>query len=911
MVAELIDGKALAEQRNTALAERIAQLPEGVKPCLVAVSVGADAGWDVYTKRQKKTAESLGISYRLDVLPSDASQTELSEHIETLNADQSVHGIIVQAPLPAHLQGDAVLAQLSPAKDIEGVTPANLGLVLTGRPAIAPCTALSAVELAKVVLPNLRGIDAVVIGASVIVGKPVAQLLLNEGATPTVCHIDTKDVAARTREADLIVIAVGVPGLLKPEMVKPGAVIVDVGINRVKGPDGKNKIVGDAAPEVMEVAGYVTPVPGGVGSLTTTILMEATVQAAENIGNMRPMLEGYSLVRALGDEGMDLSPETADKLALLLSRHMVSVPVGGSMRTPFQRRLDQGIVVMDGALGTELLARGIPADSLADAAIDQPDIVCAIHQDYLDVGAHILSTHTFSSNRIRAGSSSRAVAQVQAGVRLARQVARGKALVFGSIGPLGRLLGAEISEEEARKAYTEVAVAMADAGADGFLLETMTSTEEARVAAESVRAISSLPIVVCRVFRRDHGEEICAFVRALESVGVDAIGLNCASGLREVGAIVHRLAACSHLPIVARPNAGYPRRDDDGQLHYNLNPNYYASQAKSYVESGAALIGGCCGIGPKHISCMAEEVAHLRVVSIESETNICQPSENGTSVSDVNPVLERMQSADDFPVLALVSGRLTPAESRLASQSLVDGGAQCIGVLTGWPGCRELRVGARLRHIADVCQVPTVLEILAGERSVREIQDILLDAHLLGIRMVLIDVGVFPVSRYWNNEPLADAHHILSLIAKLNAGINARGNILDEATHFTVGVRLSSQTLKDAKHYAQAGAQFATVQPVYDHALFRTAMASYTADIPLLVDILVLPNAATAHEIDNEIPALSVPEKLKEVLENNPDQDIENVLKFIRHWRNRIAGVCLLLPDERTDAACAVLTGLK
>src|ERR1043165_1893514 len=286
MPARLIDGKAIAEKRRARLADQVAALQaRGIQPCLAAISVHVDAGWSVYLKNQAAACARVGIRHQVVTVDPQATQEDLNEVIEELNVDGAVHGIILQSPLRRFTQGQTpvgdglsdFLAQalLSPDKDVEGVSPAHLGMVLAGKPALAPCTAVAAVELAKAAAHDLgrevRGMEAVVVGASTIVGKPVAQLLLAAGATVTVCHIDTRDLKSHTSKADLVVVAVGKAGLLKAEHVRPGAIVIDVGINRVPGADGKSVIVGDVAPEVAEVAAALTPVPGGVGALTTTI----------------------------------------------------------------------------------------------------------------------------------------------------------------------------------------------------------------------------------------------------------------------------------------------------------------------------------------------------------------------------------------------------------------------------------------------------------------------------------------------------------------------------------------------------------------------------------------------------------------------------------------------------------------
>jgi methylenetetrahydrofolate dehydrogenase (NADP+)/methenyltetrahydrofolate cyclohydrolase len=281
MAAELLKGAPIAERIREELAAEMAALKaKGVTPSLAALQVGENPASAVYVGQQRKNAEKLGISYRLEELPADSSQKFVADFIGKLNQDPSVTGIILQMPVPEGLDARALQALIDPAKDVEGVSPANMGWVVFGRPTLAPCTALGVVELINSTGVELYGKEVVVVGHSDIVGKPVALLLLDKFATTTVCHIGTGErgvLPDHVKRAEILVVAVGKAGLIKGEWVKEGAIVVDVGINRVG-----DKLVGDVEFEpAAERAAYITPVPGGVGPLTVTILMRNTVAAAK------------------------------------------------------------------------------------------------------------------------------------------------------------------------------------------------------------------------------------------------------------------------------------------------------------------------------------------------------------------------------------------------------------------------------------------------------------------------------------------------------------------------------------------------------------------------------------------------------------------------------------------------------
>ena len=277
-MAVLLDGKALSEQRMEELKARVAALKEkGRTVGLSVILVGENPASQVYVRNKGKACEALGIRGDTILLPERASQEELEALINKLNQDDSVDGILVQLPLPKHLDEAKALRLIAPEKDVDGFHIANAGKLFTGQEGVVACTPKGILAMLKAWNVPLSGKEAVVIGRSNIVGKPVAMLLLNENCTVTICHSRTADLAAHTRRADILVAAVGRPRFVTADMVKPGAAVVDVGINRVDG-----KVVGDVDFESVEkIAGYISPVPGGVGKMTICMLMENVIEAAE------------------------------------------------------------------------------------------------------------------------------------------------------------------------------------------------------------------------------------------------------------------------------------------------------------------------------------------------------------------------------------------------------------------------------------------------------------------------------------------------------------------------------------------------------------------------------------------------------------------------------------------------------
>jgi methylenetetrahydrofolate dehydrogenase (NADP+) / methenyltetrahydrofolate cyclohydrolase len=283
MTARIIDGKAIAAALRAKVATEVTRLSgqHGLVPGLAVVLVGTQAASETYVRSKTKAVNEVGMRSFDHRLPATVSEAELMGLVQKLNLDRNVHGILVQLPLPPHIESLNVVAALHPDKDVDGFSPTNVGRLATGLPGFAPCTPLGCILLAKSVHPTLDGLEAVVIGRSNVVGKPLAQLLLGQNTTITVTHTRTRDLAAVCRRADLLFAASGQPQLVRRAFIKPGATVIDVGINRVAGQNGDSRLVGDVAfAEVAEVAGAITPVPGGVGPMTIACLLVNTVRAA-------------------------------------------------------------------------------------------------------------------------------------------------------------------------------------------------------------------------------------------------------------------------------------------------------------------------------------------------------------------------------------------------------------------------------------------------------------------------------------------------------------------------------------------------------------------------------------------------------------------------------------------------------
>ncbi len=289
MTADIIDGKAFAANLRGQVAQHVAKLQadHGITPGLAVVLVGEDPASQVYVRSKGKQTVEAGMASFEHKLDAATSETDLLALIDRLNNDPKVHGILVQLPLPGHIDSDLVINAIDPAKDVDGFHISNVGLLGTGQKSMVPCTPLGSLMLLRDRHGSLSGMDAVVIGRSNIVGKPMAQLLLGDSCTVTIAHSRTRDLPAVTRRADIVVAAVGRPEMVTGDWIKPGATVIDVGINRIDAGDGKSRLVGDVHFEsAAAVAGAITPVPGGVGPMTIACLLANTVTACCRAGGL-------------------------------------------------------------------------------------------------------------------------------------------------------------------------------------------------------------------------------------------------------------------------------------------------------------------------------------------------------------------------------------------------------------------------------------------------------------------------------------------------------------------------------------------------------------------------------------------------------------------------------------------------
>jgi methylenetetrahydrofolate dehydrogenase (NADP+)/methenyltetrahydrofolate cyclohydrolase len=291
MTARIIDGRQIAAELRDRVANEVARVrrEHALTPGLAVVLVGNDPASEVYVRSKHRQTQAAGMASFEHRLPDDVGESDLLALIASLNDDPAVHGILVQLPLPATIQTERIISAIDPAKDVDGLHPHNAGRLAAGLPALSPCTPLGCIILSKSVHASLEGLNAIVIGRSNLVGRPLLQLLLNENATVTIAHSRSRDLPRLCARADLVYAAVGKAEMVRGDWIKPGATVIDVGINRLSDADGKTRLVGDVAfGEALQVAGAITPVPGGVGQMTVACLLVNTLRAACAIRGLPP-----------------------------------------------------------------------------------------------------------------------------------------------------------------------------------------------------------------------------------------------------------------------------------------------------------------------------------------------------------------------------------------------------------------------------------------------------------------------------------------------------------------------------------------------------------------------------------------------------------------------------------------------
>ena len=606
---------------------------------------------------------------------------------------------------------------------------------------------------------------------------------------------------------------------------------------------------------------------------------------------------------------------------------------------PFLDRIQEGVVVCDGAMGTMLYARGVFVNRCFDELnLSNADLVRSVHQEYVEAGADVVETNTFGAHRLKLGPhgfDAQVVKINREGARLAREAAHGRALVAGSIGPLGKPLEpfGNLTFQDARDVYREQAEGLLEGGVDLFLVETMPSLEQARAAFEAVRALGDKPVVVSLTFTEEgttfYGDKPEDVVKAAEEWGAAAVGANCSQGPQPMLETVQRMAAAAtRVKIVAQPNAGAPALVD-GRYVYLCTPEYMASYARRFIEAGVSIVGGCCGTTPAHIRNLVRSVRMVQparqVVSVvtpektrEAPTPIAREEKSPlarklgkqfvVSVeldppkgADPDRLVDRAQYCKENEVDAINVADGPRASARMSAQSL------CV--------LMQNRVG-----------VDTILHYTCRDRNLLGIQSDLLGAYALGLRNVLAITGDPPkLGDYPDATAVYDVDSVglIRIMSHLNNGCDLAGNSIGPALGIHIGCGADPSKADWEKEVARledkvrAGAEYIMTQPVYDpRTVERFLSLIKHLQVPVLIGILPLYSHRNAEFLHNEVPGMSIPEDIRERMkragsgEEAHAEGVRIAQEALLAAREQAQGAYIMPPFNKVELAVRVIEAL-
>jgi methionine synthase / methylenetetrahydrofolate reductase (NADH) len=611
----------------------------------------------------------------------------------------------------------------------------------------------------------------------------------------------------------------------------------------------------------------------------------------------------------------------------------------------FSRRLAEGPLLCDGAMGTVLYARGVSLDACFDVLnLNTPAIVQSVHADYVAAGADCLETNTFGANRFKLavhGLEARAREINRAGVRLARDVRESTGrdvYVLGSMGPLGKYLAplGTITADEARDAFREQAEALLEGGVDGFVVETFSDLTEIALAVEAVRGVTDLPVVAQMAFT-DEGvtftghtpEDVARHLRAL---GVDAFGANCSVGSSVLYDVLERmLPEAAGLPLAIQPNAGLPSRIGE-RLIYLSSPAYMAEYAGRMVEAGARLVGGCCGTTPAHIAAM-REVLDRRAPSARRapvRPAVTRPAavteRPGLLTARPPTALQRKLDAGDFVVTVELDPPRGHTVDKLVqgAKLLKERGVEIVDINDGSLGRVRMSVLATALLVRDGTGLDVNMHFTCRDRNLMGIQADLLGAHALDIRNILAMTGDPPRAGDYANATAVfdvDGVGLIEVLRRMNEGVDATGNSIGEPTSFCVGAALNpaagdiDREVERFHRKIQAGARWVQTQPVYDLAqLDRFLVRAGGSPVPVLVGLLPLHSFRHAEFLHNEVPGITIPDEVRARLREAGDRalrvGIEMAQALVHEVRRRYAGAYLMPSFGRFEVVAEVLDAI-
>ncbi|MSQ62152.1 MAG: bifunctional homocysteine S-methyltransferase/methylenetetrahydrofolate reductase [Dehalococcoidia bacterium] len=619
------------------------------------------------------------------------------------------------------------------------------------------------------------------------------------------------------------------------------------------------------------------------------------------------------------------------------------------MKSPFLEALESRVLLLDGATGTMLLARGVPPQACIDAAsLDQPALVRALHEEYIASGADIIETHTFGANRIRLarwGLEGRVRDVNFAAVRLARdarEIQGQPVFIAGSIGPTGQRLAPDgpLSPGEARAAFTEQIQALLEGGIDLLQFETFQSLAELREGIEAARALTDLPIVASMTYQEDGhtlaGDTPAEVAKALAALGVLALGVNCVVGPQGAIGVVEQLARATDLPLMAQPNAGLPRMIE-GRAHYPATPQYFGESTQRLVAAGARIVGGCCGTTPEHIRAMRAALN----ASVTAAPVLERPSAPGAFASPRSDAPLSPEGEDEGGPRTLreklASGRyvisveidpprgINPRKAIEGAQLLKDTGADAINIGDSPMARVRMSAVALALAIQQRVGIETIIHCTTRDRNLMALQSDLIGAHALGVRNVIALTGDPP-----SGGDHAQAHGVwevdsigfIRVLKRLNEGVDWAGNSIGQGTDFFIAAAANPAAdnleleLGRVRQKVEAGADMLMTQPVWDPELVRSFFRRLgPIAIPVLLGVLPLQNHRHAEFLHNELAGVSIPEDVRERMRKAGEAGIQEGLAiardFLAEMRGECAGIYIMPSFGRYEVAAELVTAAR
>jgi homocysteine S-methyltransferase len=615
------------------------------------------------------------------------------------------------------------------------------------------------------------------------------------------------------------------------------------------------------------------------------------------------------------------------------------------MSHAFSRRLAARPLLCDGAMGTQLYARGVPMDACFDLLNrDNPKLVQAVHAEYIAAGADCIETNTFGANRFKLAVHGQAdhvrVINVRA-VKLARDVRESMGrdvLVLGSIGPLGKYLAplGTVTADEARGAFLEQAEALLEGGVDAFMMETFSDLDEIALAIGAVRSMADLPIVAQMAFTDEGvtftGRTPGQVARALRELGVQALGANCSVGSSTLYEVLeHMVPEAGGLPLAIQPNAGLPSRVGE-RLMYLSSPAYMAEYAGRMIEAGARLVGGCCGTTPEHIAAMRRALERKTAPPPETAAVVHAPRSEpamapGLRTTAAPTLLARKLEAREFVVTVELDPPRGHTVDKLVqgAKLLKERGVEIVDINDGSLGRVRMSVLSTGLLVREATGLDINLHFTCRDRNLMGIQADLLGAHALGIRNILAMTGDPPRAGDYVNATAVfdvDAIGLLEVLRRMNGGLDATGNGIGEPTGFCAGAALDpaapdpERELERFQRKVDAGARWVQTQPVYDLEILERFLArAGGSPVPVLVGVLPLHSSRHAEFLHNEVPGITIPDAVRARLREAGDGalrvGIEMAQALVRQIHGRYAGAYLMPSFGRFEVVAEVLDVLR